>query len=375
MNFSVSSGDLLKALNIVNGVVPSKSTQPIHECILFEREDDSLKLSAKDEELAISQKVAVDFSGDHPSPRIAVPAKRILETLRALPELVVHFQTGDDFQIEMTTDQGRYQMVGYDGDDYPRITPPAEGKTLESNGALLKRAFQKTGFAVSRDALRPAMMGIFFTLESSGSTVVATDGHRLVKLEMDNLTSDEPVSFIIPEKALSIVHKVADESPCTLQIGAGHVGFNFSHTHLVARIIDETYPKYESVIPKDNQRRLTVHRDSLLAAVRRVGLYSSSVTHQIRLKLEDNEIEISAEDIERASKAREHVKCEYSEEALEIGFNANYLVEVLNNIDGDEVVFMLGTPNRAGIVHPVKDHAGERLIMLIMPVMLGSYPR
>lgn len=376
MKFTASSADLLRALSTVNGAVPSKSTLPILECVLFERDaDDRLRIAATDLEISIVQRLKVSFqqNGTDEKQRIAVPAKRLLDTLRALPDLSVTVTTDGDFNVELTTDQGRYKMVGYDGGDYPSLPSLDDAQAITAQGAVVKRAIDKTGFAASKDALRPAMMGVLFQVRPDKSTIVATDGHRLVKLVAEGITAEEPVDVIVPEKALSLAAKAAGDGACTIRIASGYVGFDFGDTQVIGRLIEEQYPNYEAVIPVENEKRLTVGRDAMLAAVRRVALYSSSMTHQIRLALESDQLAISAEDIERASEAKERVLCDYDADPMEIGFNSQYLQEVLSNVDGEDVVFEFSSPNRAGVVSPAEEAEGEALLMLIMPVMLNTY--
>ncbi len=375
MKFTASSAELLKALTTVSGAVPSKSTLPILECILFERDDDTLQLSATDLEISIVKRLGVPFesNGTAASNRIAVPAKRLLDTLRALPDLPLEFTADDQFNVTLRTDQGHYKMVGHDGADYPALPELSGNVQIETQGKLLRRAIQKTHFAVSKDALRPAMMGIYFQIGPEGGRAVATDGHRLVKLTLDEMTSTAPISFIVPEKAMTLAGRIATDDACTITVDEGYAGFDFGQSRVLARLIDEAYPNYEAVIPVENDRRLVVNRDAMLAAVKRVGLYSSSMTNQIRLSLKPDQVEISAEDIERSSEARETVLCEYEGEEMVIGFNAQYLTEVLSNVDSEEVSFEFSSPNRAGVVTPHEQHEGEEMMMLIMPVMLNTY--
>ena len=383
MKFTVSSSDLQRALTVVGGAVPTKSTLPILECVLFERAPaadgggDELRLAATDLEISIVQRLPVQFeqNGSDARQRVAVPARRLLDTLRALPALPVTVSTDAEFNVELTTDQGRYKMVGFDGGDYPAL-PSLEGaQTVETTGALVRRAIDKTAFAASTDALRPAMQGVLLQLRPDGATAVATDGHRLVRLHLDAMTAEQPLDVIVPEKALALASKAAAgmEGDCTIRAAQGHVGFDFGETQVVGRLIDEAYPNYEAVIPVENEKRLVVGREALLAAVRRVALYSSSMTHQIRLSLAADALTVSAEDIERASEARERVLCDYSDEAMDIGFNSKYLMEVLQNVDGDDAVFEFSSPNRAGVVSPQESPEGEQMLMLIMPVMLNTY--
>ena len=376
MKFSASSADLLKALTTVGGAVPSKSTLPILECILFEQLDDTgLRLSATDLEISIVQRINVQFesNGAQGGQRIAVPAKRLLDTLRALADVPVQFAADDEFHVVLKTDQGEYKMVGHDGADYPALPDLDPEQRIETEGALLRRAITKTSFAVSKDALRPAMMGIYFQIGTDEGRAVATDGHRLVKLKLEGMTSSEPVDFIVPEKAMSLAGKIVSDEHCTILVAEGYVGFDFGNSRILARLIDESYPNYEAVIPDANDKRMVVSRDAMLAAVKRVGLYSSSMTNQIRLSLESDKVEVSAEDIERSSEAHEVVRCDYDSDPMVIGFNSVYLTEVLSHIDSDEAVFAFSSPNRAGVVTPEEQEEGEHVLMLIMPVMLNTY--
>jgi DNA polymerase-3 subunit beta len=375
MKFSISSHELLKAITTVSGAVPSKSTLPILECMLFEKEGQNLKISATDLEISIIQMLEAQFetNGTDAPQRIAVPAKRLLETLRALPDLPITFHSNEEYLIELKTDQGKYKMAGYDGSDYPHIQTMNGSYEIVLDAMVLKRSFQKTGFAVSKDALRPAMMGVFFRIETDHGEVVATDGHRLIQLKVEALKGTEPTSFIVPEKALNLAGKIAVEEDCTISVQDGFIGFAFTNTTVMARVIDEKYPNYGAVIPQDNNKQLLINRAALLAAVKRVGLYSSSTTHQIRLSLRLNELIVSAEDIERSSEAQEKILCEYGDDDLEIGFNSVYLTEILNNVDTNDVHINFSTPNRAGIITPSEQNEGEKMLMLIMPVMLNTY--
>ena len=375
MKFSASSAELLRALNTVSGAVPTKSTLPILECILFEQDGEHLKLSATDLEISIVRSLSVQFesNGSARSKRIAVPARRLLDTLRALPDLPISFSADDDHRILLQTDQGQYKMVGQDGADYPALPELNGDAGFQSSGMLLRRAIQKTSFAVSKDALRPAMMGIYFQVQQDRGRMVATDGHRLVRLTMEAVTSDQPAEFIVPEKAMTLASRVASDGDCSVHVDDSYASFDFGDCLVLARLIDENYPNYEAVIPVENDKRLVINREALLAAVKRVGLYSSSMTNQIRLSIAKNRVEVSAEDIERSSEAHESVPADYDSEEMVIGFNGAYLTEVLGHIDADDIIFELSSPNRAGIVTPLEQNSGEELLMLIMPVMLNTY--
>ncbi len=370
MKFNVSSNDLNAGLSAVIGAVPAKATLPILETILFESEDGRLKLTATDLEISIVEFIDADIEDEG---AVAIPARRLLETLRQLPNIPVFFEVDENQHIEFKTDKGKYKLVGEEPDEFPEIPSMASGISLSTETALLKNAIQKTMFAVSTDDLRPAMMGVYFDIGTDTSRFVATDGHRLVRYENSNFTSAEPLTFIVPDKALSLVIKALDGAECALVVSDDHVQFKSGSTIVITRLINEQYPNYESVIPRDNEKFLVIDKNQMLATVRRVSVFSSSTTRQIRLQIQKNKITIRAEDLDMSSEAKETIACEYSDEEMEIGFNAKYLADVLSNVDGDEAKFEFSTPNRAGIVKPAREEEGEEMLMLVMPVMLNTY--
>lgn len=370
MKFSVSSGELVKSLSAVVGAVPNKATMPILETVLFECEDGKVKLCATDLEVSIVEYVDADIINEG---SVAAPARRLLETLRQLPDIPVLFEVDEKGNVKFKTDKGNYKLAGEKAADFPAIPSLEDGQLIKTSTESLTRAIQKTSFAVSNDDLRPAMMGVYFQIGTEESKIAATDGHRLVRLIKRNLTAAKPVNFIVPQKALNLVIKALDGLDCELTISREHARFRSGNTMVITRLINETYPNYESVIPRENDKELKVNRDQMLATVKRVSIFSSSTTRQIRLQLRSDELIIAAEDIDMSSEAKESIACEYSSEDMEIGFNARYLSDVLGNIDDPEVLFEFSTPNRAGIVRPSVQDEDEDMLMLVMPVMLNSY--
>ncbi len=370
MKFNVASNDLNGGLSAVIGAVPNKATLPILETILFESEEGRLKLTATDLEISIIEYIDAEIEEEG---SVAIPAKRLLETLRQLPNIPVFFEVDTDQNIEFKTDKGKYKLVGEEADEFPEIPDMESGITLNTDTDLIQNAISKTMFAVSTDDLRPAMMGVYFDIGTDATKFVATDGHRLVRFINSNFTSEEPLSFIVPDKALSLVSKALDGADCELKVSSDHAQFKSGSTIVITRLINEQYPNYESVIPRDNDKQLLIDKNQMLSTVRRVSVFSSSSTRQIRLQLERDKITIRAEDLDMSSEAKETIACEYNSDGMEIGFNAKYLADVLSNVDGNEAKFEFSTPNRAGIVKPAAEDEGEEMLMLVMPVMLNSY--
>jgi len=370
MKFNVSSGELVQSLSAVAGAVPAKATMPILEMVLFESEKGKLKLTATDLEVSIVEYVQAEFEIEG---AVAIPARRLLDTLRQLPDIPIFFEVDERANVKFRTDKGTYKLAGENADEYPAMPSLNDALTINMKTTVLKNAIQKTSFAVSSDDLRPAMMGVYFEIGTESSKIVATDGHRLVKLLLNNLSASSEAKFIIPDKALNLTAKSLDGEDCIMSVTNDHVSFQSGSTRVISRLIDETYPNYETVIPKDNDKTMIVNRDQMLSTVRRVSIFSSSSSRQIRLQLNHEEVTICAEDIDMSSEAKESIECEYTEEPMEIGFNSKYLADVLGNVSDPEVLFEFSTPNRAGIVKPSIQDEDSEILMLVMPVMLNTY--
>jgi DNA polymerase-3 subunit beta len=371
MKFTVETGDLLKALLRTNNVVPSKSTLPILENILFDLDGNMLTMTATDLEVSISISLTVkgNING-----KIAVPAKRLMETVRTLTETPILF-TADlsNNKLKMITATGEYRLTGEVSTEFPTIPEFKEGENIIFENQMFRRLIQKTVFAVSGDELRPAMMGVMLQIKPQEVCAAATDGHRLVRMVTKKISGGEQTrEVIIPIKALNLIAKFAEDGSTTISLNESHIRFAFENTVLISRIIQEKYPNYESVIPLENDKKLVVAKESLIASVRRVALYSSSTTHQIRFQVRKEDLRISAEDVDFGGEANEKISCDYSADELEIGFNANYVIDILAHIDSDEILFTFSNPTRAAIVQPLTQRESEDILMLVMPIRLNG---
>jgi DNA polymerase-3 subunit beta len=372
MKFIVSSSQLLKQLQVLGGVINSNNTLPILDNFLFELSENQLKISASDLETTMSSVVAVESDS---SGSIAVSARLLLDTLKTFPDQPLTFKTEGDNIIEISSDQGKYDMAYFGGDEFPKaVSLPSPSKTVVPAN-ILGTAISKTIFAAGNDDLRPVMSGVFFQFSSQSLTFVATDAHKLVKYTRTDVTADQTAEFIMPKKPLNLLKGIlgGSDSEVTIEYNDANAKFTFDNVVLVCRLIDGKYPNYEAVIPKENPNKLTVDRASFLNSVRRVSIFSSKTTHQIRLKMAGTELNVSAEDLDFANKADERLSCDYQGDDMQIGFNSRFLSEMLNNLSSNEVLIEMSLPNRAGILTPIDGtDEGEQVTMLVMPVMLNS---
>mgnify|MGYP003632674677 FL=1 len=371
MKFIVSSSQLLKQLQVLGGVINSNNTLPILDNFLFEISENKLKVSASDLETTMS--AVVDVESDSTG-SIAVSARLLLDTLKTFPDQPLTFKTEGDSTIEISSDQGKYDMAYFGGDEFPKsVTLPSPSKTVIPSH-ILATAISKTIFAAGNDDLRPVMSGVFFQFSSESLTFVATDAHKLVKYTRTDVTADKTAEFIMPKKPLNLLKSVlGGEEDVVIEYNDANAKFTFENFVLVCRLIDGKYPNYEAVIPKENPNKLTVDRASFQNSVRRVSIFSSKTTHQIRLKMAGTELNISAEDLDFSNKADERLSCDYQGDDMQIGFNSRFLSEMLSNLSSSEVLIEMSLPNRAGILTPIDGtDEGEKITMLVMPVMLNS---
>jgi DNA polymerase-3 subunit beta len=372
MKFIVSSTQLLKQLQILGGVINTNNTLPILDNFLFELNQSQLKISASDLETTMSS--VIDVEADE-SNSIAVPARLLLDFLKTLPEQPITFKLDDNNTFEISSDSGKYAIPYANGEEFPKAVELESPSSTSLSANILGNAISKTIFASGNDDLRPVMSGVFFQFSTENLTFVATDAHKLVKYVRKDVKANELAEFIMPKKPLTLLKNIlsGNEEEVTIEYNDTNAKFIFGNSVLICRLIDGKYPNYEAVIPKENPNKLTLDRSLFYNSVRRVSIFSSKTTHQIRLKMAGTELKISAEDLDFSNKADERLQCSYEGDDMQIGFNSRFLLEMLNNLNSNEILLEMSIPNRAGILTPIDGlEEGEEITMLVMPVMLSE---
>ncbi len=373
MKFIISSTALLRSLQKISGVLSTSSTLPILEDFLFDLNDGKLKITASDLETTISVELDVDMSEDEGV--VAIPAKMLLDIMKTFPELPVTITVNMENQgIEIFAGEGKYKLIGHKSDEFPQLPVLENTNQIKLNGSQLVNAFDKTLFATGNDELRPVMSGVLCEIANDNITFVATDAHKLVRYRRTDLGSEKIASFILPKKPLNHLKSIIpddEDAEVTLDYNDANAVIIFDNITLVCRLIDGKYPNYEAVIPQQNPYKLSVSRVSLLNALRRVSIFGSKSTHQVRFKVSGKELVLAAEDIDFSSEAKERLTCSYEGEDMEIGFNSRFLLDMLATLDNENIIIEMSAPNRAGILLPDDDkESPEDILMLIMPVML-----
>jgi DNA polymerase-3 subunit beta len=373
MKFIVSSSALLKQLSSINGVITTNPVVPILENFLFEISEGKLVVTASDLQTSMITELEVE---SRESGNIAVPAKILLETLKNLPEQPVTFSIDEEsYSVEISSDNGRYKLAGENATDFPKVPSVSDDFSVDMSTDVLSSAINNTIFATSNDELRPAMTGVYMNLTDTNTTFVSTDGHRLIRYRRIDVASDNGSAIIIPRKALNLLKTTlpSENTNVTVEFNMSNAFFHFDNIRMICRLIDERFPDYENVIPTDNENKMVINRQEFLSSLKRIAIYANKTTHQVRLKITGSELQISAEDLDFANEANERLSCEHDGGDIEIGFNARFLIEMLNNLDSNRIELHLSQPTKAGLILPEEKDENEDILMLVMPVMLNNY--
>jgi DNA polymerase-3 subunit beta len=371
MKFIVSSSALLKQLQQISGVINANTVLPILEDFLFEIEKNKLTVVATDLETVM--KVHLDIEAKD-SGKVCIPAKILLDSLKNIPEQPLTFTIDKNFGVELTSDNGKYKVMGENPDNFPKEPAADDANNFTMTSSSLLTAINKSIFAVSNDDLRPAMTGVFFELDTQGLSVVATDAHRLVKYTRTDVSCPQKDTFIVPKKPLQLLKTALPDNADELQISynSNHLFVKHGGTELVCRLIDARFPDYKVVIPSDNPYKMTVNRTAFQNALRRVSIFSNKSTYQVALSISGSELQLASQDIDFSFEGNERMACQYDGEDLQIAFNAKFLIEMLNGADTEDVNMELSTATKAGIIKPTEQEEGEELLMLVMPLMLNN---
>lgn len=371
MKISTSKLELQTALQKLSKATPSRATLPILNSVLFNVDEN--KTTIKSTDLEITVVVGLPASVEEVG-GVAIPLHMLINITNELPdETRVNINTDEESKINISTDSGSYSIVGKPGEEFPN-TPEVETKNnIEINGKSLKQIINKTAFAVSRDDLKPALTGVLFKFNQNNITAVATDGHRLVKYETTNkAATDQMEDVIVPKKFLNLLSGGLGDEKINLSVGENHLTTTVGSDQYFTRIIDEKFPDFDGVIPKDNDKNFKVDRNLLLSAVKRVSIFSNKSTHQIALQLNSEQAFIKTEDPEQSTKANEEIRGEYKGDNITVGYNAAYLKDVLSHIDSNEVVVQLKSPISATLFIPKEQEKNTKLTMLLMPIRLND---
>lgn len=375
MRFTVSSSALSSKLNMLAKVIGSKNSLPILDCFLFQVANGEMSITASDSDNVIKSTLALtDHDGEG---EFCVPNRVILDALKELPEQPLHFDVdaaGEAVAIKIVYQNGLYNFTGQSAEEYPRTQSMNDACTTVSLPTeMLINNISRSLFVTANDELRPVMNGIYFDLTADALAIVASDGHKLVRSKNFTIKSESPSAFNLPKKPASLLKNILskDGDDAIIKFDDRSAEIQFTDGVMRCRLIDGRYPNYNSVIP-NNPNEVTVDRRGLQSALRRVLPFASESSQLIRFHIESGRFEVSSEDIDFSTSAKEQLSCEYNGSPISIGFKGSSLMEILSNLTSDNIIIQLADPSRAGIIVPAEQPENEDILMLIMPMLLND---
>lgn len=374
MKFTVSSSALLSILSITGKVINNKSSLPILEHFLMELKDGVLRVTASDSETTLIGTLEVE--NVEREGMVAAPAKVLLDVLKECSEMPLTFDVNDNtWEIKITWHSGGSSVPGANPVSYPTNKTLAEDKTeITLDVDTLVNGINKTIFATADDDFKPMMNGVFFNIEQSGITYVATDGHKLVKFTTEH-ENNSAASFILPKKPANLLKALLlkEEDDVTVSFDKSNAVFTLKNYILICRLIEGDYPNYNAVIPTANPNKILIDRIEFLNGIKRVAVCANSATNLIRLDVADNKLTLTAQDVNFYVSANESLNCSYEGSPISIGFKSIFLVEILANIDTPTVLVELADSTRAGVFKPVYDDVqSTSTLMLLMPMIISA---
>jgi DNA polymerase-3 subunit beta len=376
MKFVVSSTELLGHLQAISRVISSKNTLPILDNFLFNLSGNDLEITASDLESTLITRMK--FENTEGDGIIALPARILLDTLKEFSSQPLTFDINlETMAVELTSENGKFNLMGQNGIDFPALPAIKKDKkfTFTINAEVMLAGISKTLFATADDELRPVMGGIFIEASTDSITFVASDAHKLVRYRRTDARADDNASFILPKKPASLLRNILprETGPFTVEFDNKNAFFNLNDYKVVCRLVEGNYPNYNSVIPKNNPRKVTIDRVEFYNTLKRVSVFSNQASNLVKLQLKGNQANVSAQDIDFSISANERIKCQYDGEEIEIGFKSVFLLEILANISSQDVLIELADPTRAGLFLPAEtENASEDLLMLLMPMMINA---
>ena len=378
MKFIVSSTELLSHLQAISRVINNKNSLPILDNFLLHLEGTILTMTASDIETTLITSMQVETAEGNG--KVAVASRLLLDTLREFSDQPLTFNINDsNLALVISSANGSYNFIGQNGDEYPRMPQlQDDARSLNMSVSSLSSGISKTLFCTADDELRPVMNGIFFDITAENLTLVATDAHKLVRYKTKqtsaSITEEETVSFILPKKPATMLKNILPKESGDVEIrfDSKNAHFKLANYTMICRQVEGRFPNYNGVIPKNNPFKIIIDRVTILNALKRVSVFANQASNLVKLAITNNQIHISAQDIDFSISAEETITCQFEGEAIKIGFKSSFLVEILGNINASDVVLELSDASRAGLILPFENEENEEILMLLMPMLLND---
>ena len=368
MRFTISREKLQEGLSAVASAVPSKTTLPVLANLLVQTTEKGIRISGTDLDIAVSTEVTADVES---AGAITIPARKLAEIARELPPAPVKISATGDQRITLECGRSKFKLLGLPKSEFPSFPAVKFEKSVRTPAGDLQKLISHTAFAASTEESRPILNGVLWELRSDCMRMVATNGHRLAKMEIPVKTpAAVSMDLIIPPKALEQIRRLFPaEEELEVAQGENHLGFRSPFTSVFTRLIEGPYVNYEQVIPKENDRYAILDKHAFTSALKRMSVVASDQTHRIRLSFNSGMLKFSVSTPD-LGEAQDELPVRFEGDPLDIGFNAAYLLEILRYTPTDEVRMTFKAPERAATIEPEGWADPAKYLCLIMPLRL-----
>jgi len=351
MKFTITREKLQEGLLAVVSSIPTKTTLPVLSNILIEAGKEGIRLSGTDLDIAVSTSVPAEVDEEG---ALTLPAKKLSDIARELPSSPVRITSAGEQRAQVECGKSKFRLLGLPRDEFPSFPSVKFEGAWKAPAKELHKLIGHVAFAVSTEESRPILNGVLWELRKDRMRMVATNGHRLARMEVPlSGGAASQADLIVPPKALEQIRRLfAADVEVEIGKSENHLGFRCGGTQVFTRLIEGPYPPYEQVIPRENDKFATVDKVAMAAALRRMSIVASDQTHRIRLAFGGGSLKFSVQTPD-LGEAQDEMAVTYEGDALEIGFNAAYLLEVLKYMPTDEVRFTMKAPERAATAEPV----------------------
>jgi DNA polymerase-3 subunit beta len=367
MKFTITREHLQEGLVAVAASIPAKTTLPVLSNILVEAHEDGLRLSGTDLDIAVSTTIAASVEEEG---AITLPARKLVEIVREMPSAAIKISSAGEQRVTIECGRSRFKLLGLPREEFPAFPAVSFDDSWKCSAQDLQKLIGHVAFAASTEESRPILNGVLWELRPERMRMVATNGHRLARMDVPVEGGAEEADLIVPPKALEQIRRVFNsDQEIEIAKSENHLGFRSATTQIFTRLIEGPYPNYEQVIPRENDKALTADKAALTAALRRMSIVASDQTHRVRVGLANGLCKLSVQTPD-LGEAQEEVTVTYDGSAMEIGFNAAYLLEVLKYLPTEEVRLTFKSPERAATCEPVGWDDPASYLTLVMPLRL-----
>ena len=366
MNFIIDREGLLSSLLFLQKIIPTRTTIPILSSVFIKTKENKILLRGTDLEISIKLYVSAEIKEEG---IIVVPLKRLLDITSEIPKGKIEIKLIKN-KITLSTEYGKYSLTSGNLKEFPEWINLDEKEDVILKKDILEYIINKTSYAVSKDDIKPSLQGVLFDFNNKKLKVVATDGAKLVEIKT-KIENDLEKQIIVPIKFLSVIRTHLKNKEINMVISKNHVLLKTETSTITSRLIKQQYPDYESVIPLDNDKKLSLDKQKLLGSIKRVSIFCNRTTKQITFNLKNRNLKIFAQDPENVSTGEENITCEYIGEEFNIGFNSDYLKEVINKQEEGTIDITMKNPVSAALFKNPSINKNE-MISLLMPIRINE---